>query len=200
MSAPLANGGQTWALFCATGLDCRSISLTADAATNLLDAIARVERTSDFDLYQSQVVDALIELGATGTPKPSKKLRNARHAALWARAQEAGQAAAEACTPTPMTVVERAHPLDDTSPVTRVYEPVADGVCGFASVVVRPGNSSFARWLKDYAGGRKSYYGGIAVSVNGYRQSYERKSAHAQAAADVLRAEGINAMCESRLD
>lgn len=103
----------------------------------------------------------------------------------WAEAH--GRDAAMTATPTPMIVVERANVLDDTSPIVKQYAPVMDGVCGFAWVNVKPGNSSFANWLKRNGLARRdSYYGGVTIWVGDYGQSYERKMAHASAMAREL--------------
>lgn len=122
------------------------------------------------------------------------------HAALFDAAHRAGMAAGEAARPTPMTVVQHANPLDDSSPVVKAYAPVMDGVCGFAYVIVRPGNSSFARWLKANRGARKAYYGGMQFSVHQFGQSYERKVAYAGAFVGVLEQAGVKAYVDSRLD
>jgi hypothetical protein len=108
-------------------------------------------------------------------------------AALDARAHAAGMAAGEAATPTPMVVVERADPFDDTSPVTRRYAPVMDGMCGTAYVKVRPGNSAFARYLKASRGAFKAYGGGVQFSVRAFGQSFERSMAYAMAYVEVVR-------------
>lgn len=128
--------------------------------------------------------------------------RDVAHEDLYRRAVEAGRAAAEACTPTPMVVQEHANPLDDSSPVIKQYAPVMAGVCGFAWINVRPGNSSFACWLKRNDLGRSDRYeGGVRVWVDGYGQSYERKRAYAGGFARVLRDAGMDRVYPgSRLD
>jgi len=129
----------------------------------------------------------------------ARESRTAAHADLFARAHKAGMEAAEAVTPTTMVVERHANPLDDNSPVVeRWVEPA--GPCGFAWVLVRPGNSSFARWLVKAGHGRAAYNGGIQVWVSEHRQSIERKSAHAAAFAGVLREAGVKAYSQSRLD
>jgi hypothetical protein len=151
-----------------------------------------------FDQFCAEIV-ALPE--PAGSRPTGPKLAKADAKALYARAVEAGEAAAAACTPTPMYVVERAHPLDDTSPIVKAYAPVMAGVCGFAWINIRPGNGSFARFLRaEGLGDRDSYYGGVSVRVFGYGQSYERKSAYASAFAAVLREAGVEAYPMSRLD
>lgn len=126
---------------------------------------------------------------------------DAEAAELFARAEEAGRAAAVAVTPEPMVVVQRANPFDDNSPIVRQYEPVAAGVCGFAWVKVRPANGSFGRWLKKTGRAHGvSYTGGYDLWVSAYNQSYERKSAHADAMAKVLRDAGVQAYGQGRLD
>ena len=132
-----------------------------------------------------------------------KAERTARYAefARWiAEADTAGQKAAAECMPIPMVVVERANPLDDTSPVVREYAPVMDGVCGFAWVKLYDGNSSFARWAARNAGFRKGYRSGLEMWVGGYGQSYERKYAYALAYAGVLQSKGLRAYGDGRLD
>jgi hypothetical protein len=128
---------------------------------------------------------------------------DSRWETLWAEAVEAGAAAIAACTPAPMIVSEHENPLDDNSPVRQSWF-VASGVCGFAWVVISPGGSSFARWLKKNAGASKHYYGGIEVwpprLPSGYEQSMEMKQAWAGAVARVLRAAGIKAYPGSRMD
>lgn len=120
------------------------------------------------------------------------KLSKAACAALFDKAYAAGVAAANAAVPTPMIVQD-----EQTG---YVYAPIMDGVCGFASVIVRPGTSSFARYLKAEKGCRKAYYGGISYYVGGFGQSYERKMAFAYAFAAVLDEAGIKAYAEGRLD
>ena len=116
-----------------------------------------------------------------------------------ARADAAGREAAAARTPTPMIVTGRVNPLDDTSKIQEQYY-VADGVCGFAYVTVKPGNSKFAKFVKKELGGFNAYYGGVQFSVHSYNQSMELKAAYASAYAKVLQDNGIKAYSESRMD
>lgn len=133
-------------------------------------------------------------------PVSAPRLTPAECAALHAKAHAAGRAAGEAATPTPMVVVQRENPLDDTSPVVKTYAPVADGLCGFAWIRIRPGNSSYARWAKKTLGAHSGYYGGTEIWVDGFGQSVARKEAYARAYAEVLQAAGISAYPDSRLD
>lgn len=120
---------------------------------------------------------------------------------LYARAHEAGMAALEAARPTPMYVVQRANPFDDSSPIVRRYAPVEGGTCGFASVVVHPGNGSFARRMRAAGRGSAEYGGGYMVKwVREGGQSLTRKEAYAQAFAEVLREAGVRAFAQSRMD
>lgn len=147
------------------------------------------------------------EIVSVPEPKPKgsttgPKFSEAEARALFARAQEAGRIAAQATTPQPMYVVEREHPLDDTSRIVRAYAPVMSGVCGYAWTIIKPGNGSFARHLKKLGLACSSdYYGGVMVSLAGlYGQSYEKKMAHANAFANVLQGAGIRAYSMGRLD
>lgn len=123
-------------------------------------------------------------------------------AALYAKAHEAGERAAEACTPTPMVVGTPTTLLGSDIDHSKPTYYVADGVCGFAWVVVRPANSSFANWLKKTAkvrGGR-SYGGGCSIWISAYGQSMQKKQAYAGAFAKVLCEAGIKAYADSRMD
>lgn len=141
-------------------------------------------------------------------PKAAPKMSHMEMFDLMSKAEEAGHEAGTNARPTPMHVVERAHPLgdllgmsDEDNPITKRYPPVMDGACGFAWIIVRPGTSRFARWLKETGRGRAdSYYGGVSIWISAYQQSYERKIAHANAMAAVLRDAGINAHASGRLD
>ncbi len=177
-----ASKRQTWAIKCACGLDVRHMGLVYDEAKNILDAL-------NDDEYRALQIQNLVDRGAKGTPKEDAKSKARKYQAAWDKAVAAGRQAAEDCSPTPMIVQEHANPLDDNSPVVRQYAPVMGGVCGFAGLRVRPGNSSFARWLVKHQDAHKSYYGGVETSIFDYNQSMERKSAHASAMAKVLKAE-----------
>ena len=118
---------------------------------------------------------------------------------IYLEAHAAGNAAVSQATIAPMIVQERANPLDDNSDVQRQWY-VEDGVCGFASVIVKPANSRFANWLKLQGLGRKHYYGGISMSVRDFNQSLQKKEAYAHAFVKVLSSHGINAYVDSRMD
>jgi hypothetical protein len=133
--------------------------------------------------------------------KIERQARYARFAEVYAQADRCGQAAVEDIVPTPMVVVERANPLDDSSPIVRQYAPIESGVCGFAWVTVRPANSSFALWAKKEHGWSRSYHGGLQLWVRGYGQSMERKEAYARAFAAHIRSElGLECHASSRMD
>lgn len=119
---------------------------------------------------------------------------------LWDKASAAGNAAAEKTVPVPMVVAQRANMLDDSSPVVKTWD-VPSGVCGFAWVTVRPGNSAFANWLKKKGYGKPdSYAGGVTVWCPLSTQSMEIKSAWAHAVAEVLRGAGVKAYGRDRMD
>ena len=132
--------------------------------------------------------------------KVAPKFSHTEAQALFNKAHAAGMAAGEAARPVPMHVVQREHPFDDSSPIVKRYAPVMDGVCGFGYVKVRPGNSSFARWLVKNKRAFKAYYGGIEFSVHQFNQSYERKVAYAAAFAEILCEAGVQAYGYGRVD
>lgn len=104
-------------------------------------------------------------------------------------AELAGNDAANRATPTPMLVYEAG--LDDRPiPDARAWH-VPEGVCGFAWVNVKPGNSRIARALKEHGAQpfnarTDSYYGGVSVWVGVGGQSHARKVAAANAYATVI--------------
>jgi hypothetical protein len=120
-------------------------------------------------------------------------------AVLYAAAHDAGNAAVQSTTIAPMIVQQRANPLDDGSALVKQYY-VEDGVCGFASIVVKPAHCAFAKYLKENHRGHKSYYGGVAMLVSDFNQSLQKKEAYAHAFAKTLRDAGLNAYAESRMD
>lgn len=122
------------------------------------------------------------------------------YARWWEEAVKAGLKAGGATTPIPMVVQQHSNMSDDASPVVKQWH-VPDGVCGFAWVNIKPGNSAFANWLKEQRFAKKdSYYGGVTVWISEYNQSYTRKVAHAQAMAQVLTDHGVRTSSNSRLD
>ena len=118
---------------------------------------------------------------------------------IYQQAHYAGNVAVEMATVTPMVVQQRANPLNDNSELVREYF-VSDGVCGFASVNVKPANSKFAKYLVANGLGRKAYNGGVSMSVRDFNQSLQKKEAYAYAFARVLNEYGIKAYVDSRMD
>jgi hypothetical protein len=109
--------------------------------------------------------------------------------ALLAKAHEAGHEAAKSTNLTMMQVRDGSG---------RVYEPFP--ICGFAWVVVSPGTSAFARWLKKEHDWSKHWHRGIYKWVSDYNQSFDMKRAYATAYARVLKDAGHDAYADSRLD
>lgn len=119
---------------------------------------------------------------------------------LFQKAREAGLAAGSGHKPVPMVVGKAKDLLSNEIDYNKRTYFVPQGVCGFAWVSVRPGTSSFARWLVKNKLGRKAYEGGIQVWVSEFGQSMEKKEAFASAFAKVLQDAGINAYAGSRMD
>lgn len=133
--------------------------------------------------------------------KAARHERYAQFASLWERAHEAGMAAANACAPTPMLVGHETSLFSGKIDKSKPIYHVPDGVCGFAWVVVRPGNCAFAIWAKKHHDARSEYGGGMCVKwVHEFNQSMERKSAYARAFAKTLNDAGIRAYSNSRMD
>lgn len=106
---------------------------------------------------------------------------------LLLNARDAGLAAVGALHITPMVI--------------NGYAPIADGVCGFAWVNIRPGNGPLARYLKLLGFARPdSYLGGVSLWVSEFNQSLAKKEAYAFAFAKVLQDAGVRAYAGSRID
>ena len=118
---------------------------------------------------------------------------------LYTQAHNAGNVAVSQTTVTPMVVQQKANPLNDSSETINQWI-VEDGVCGFASVIVKPANSKFAKFLVANRLGRKHYAGGVSMSIRDFNQSLTKKEAYAHAFARVLNENGINAYVDSRMD
>ena len=120
---------------------------------------------------------------------------------LYDRAHAAGMEAVDKAVVQPMYVYSTksvfSDELDETQPVYKI----ADGLCGFACVNLKPANSAFAKWLRKMDLADKRYGApGVSMWIYDFNQSYEKKRVYAAAFADVLREEGLNAWSESRLD
>ena len=118
---------------------------------------------------------------------------------LYTQAHDAGNNAVTQTTVTPMIVSQQANPLNDNSETVKQWI-VDDGVCGFASVIIKPANSKFAKFLVANQMARKHYAGGVSMSIRDFNQSLTKKEAYAEGFAKVLRDNGINAWAESRMD
>lgn len=105
---------------------------------------------------------------------------------LLEKAVAAGQAAGNAKKPNPMYIAG--------------YVPVMDGVCGFASVIIKPASCAFAKYVKQVCRTYPNYGGGLCLPIHEYNQSMEKKEAHAYAMAEVIREAGIKCWSESRID
>ena len=77
---------------------------------------------------------------------------------------------------------------------------VPGGVCGFSEVIINPGNCPAANFAKKNLGAKKHYYGGIYLWCFEFGQSMETKQVYTAAYAKVLRAAGIDARSQSRMD
>ena len=121
-------------------------------------------------------------------------------------ASESAEQAVKACRPTPMVVGSPTTPFGNEIDETKETWFVSGGVCGFASVVIKPARGKFVAELKKRKIGSAHYGGGysfsswqVAPSIR-YDQSYERAVAAAKGAVEVLRSYGINAYVDSRID
>lgn len=175
---------QTWALFCATGLECRG-HVTFDQASMAIDTLKNGN--------PEEAIAELQRLGCTGEPKIKRDWRS-----VWDAAVVAGYAAVEKCVPKPMVVVAHVNPLDASSEIDK-YWNVPDGVCGFAWISMK-GNTSFGSWAKKTGIARKAYPSGLNIWISQFGQSMERKLCFATAAAEHLQNAGVKCYANSRMD
>jgi len=121
---------------------------------------------------------------------------------IFEAADTAGREAVSKLDVRPM-VVGHAGVFDSKIDQTKPVYYVADGVCGFAWVNIKPGNSKFANWLKKKGLARSdSYYGGVTIWVSEFNQSMQKKEAYAYAFAKVVDEAGVvkQAYASSRMD
>lgn len=124
---------------------------------------------------------------------------------IYVEAFEAGKAAAEAAIPTPMYVGTAKSLFDDSIDTSQPIYYVSEGVCGRASVTIRPARGALVTMLKARGIGYKGYYGGWTIpawelgSPRG-SQSMERAEAAARAAAAVFASYDVKAYADSSLD
>jgi hypothetical protein len=130
-----------------------------------------------------------------GTPIPSggaadvpvlRETDAANWQALYEMAVGAGDNAAAATVPTPMFLAGS--------------DPIEEGTCGGASVVIPDARRRFPHWLikKGYA--RRGYRGGAQIHAQVSSQSVERATSWANAFAKVLRMNDIACTVETYLD
>ena len=67
---------------------------------------------------------------------------------IYSEAHSAGMAAGHGCTPTPMVVGTPTTPLGDDIDYSKDTYYVADGLCGFAWINIKPARGKFVTWLR----------------------------------------------------
>lgn len=121
--------------------------------------------------------------------------------AIFAEAHEAGNAAAMSAVPRPMVVGEAKSLFSDEIDYSKPVYYESEGLCGFAWISFLSGRGPAVSYMKAKEIGRKPYgQKGWQIWVSGYGQSYERKMAYAEAYSKVMRANGIDAYADGRLD
>ncbi len=79
-------------------------------------------------------------------------------------------------------------------------EPIYDGLCGFAWILIPDARKGFGRWLRNNKIGYPGYRSGQCIPAETEGQSFERAKAYAEAFATVLKMNGIECYVDSRLD
>jgi len=124
---------------------------------------------------------------------------------IYVEACEAAQKAASQCTPQPMYVGSASSVVGSEIDARQPIYTVPTGICGRASVTVRPARGALVTLLKERKVGYSGFYGGYEIPSYGFgaargSQSYEIARAAAVAAAEVLTGYGIKAYVNSSLD
>ena len=119
---------------------------------------------------------------------------------LFDKAHHAGLRAGHESTPAPMVVGSPSTPLGSDIDHSKPTYFVEGGVCGFASVVIKPARGKLVSYLKSKGLGYSHYYGGWNFPVRDFGQSLSRKEAYADAFAGVLTEAGLRAYVDSRMD
>ncbi len=127
-------------------------------------------------------------------------MSNVREEKLLEKAHLMGMDAGRSVGVTPMVVGSPTELFGNKIDWNKSTYHVADGVCGFAGVVIKPARGKFVSYLKSIGKGNKHYYGGWYVSVREFNQSLTRKEAYAAAFAKVLGEEGMSCYVDSRMD
>lgn len=124
---------------------------------------------------------------------------------IYLEAVSRGQKRALEARPTPMIVGTPTTFMGDDIDYKKKTYFVAGGVCGFASVGIKPARGGFVKYLKDKDIGYTRYYGGYSIPARpivegALVQSMEINEAYARGFAEVLRENGIECFVESRMD
>jgi len=106
-----------------------------------------------------------------------------RFSDIFDTANRLGFEANQKFSPQPMIVGESKNLFSDEIDYNKPTYFVEDGVCGFASVIIKPANNRFAKWLVQTGKAYKSDMGGIYIWIHQYNQSMQRKEIHADAMA-----------------
>lgn len=122
-------------------------------------------------------------------------------------ADAAGIEAVKNATIVPMIVGQETALFSGKLDYSKPTYHVEDGVCGFAWVNVYPANKGNTKLGKEERrvleahGFRKDVYGkAYMLWISAFDQSMQKKEAYAAAFAKVLRAHGISAYSQSRMD
>ncbi len=84
--------------------------------------------------------------------------------------------------------------------ITGYSEPILEGLCGYAWIVVKDARRGFAKWLKNNEIGYPYYKGGRQVFARTPSQSHERAKTYAETFERILRQNGVECYSSSRLD
>jgi hypothetical protein len=118
-----------------------------------------------------------------------RELENERFKLIFELADFMAKAEVGAVIPTPMVVYDGGHEWF-----------VADGVCGFAWVTIRPSNCAAAEYAQKELGWKvDDYSDDMRLWVSNYSQSMQRKEVYAHKFAKVLNEHGIQAYSDSQM-
>jgi len=184
---------QSYAIYLKTGYDIRGINVPQETINQIFSA--SIPDSIEIVKGLGGIFKRLVNLNVETKEDKYNKFEK-----IYNEAHDAGMKAVQNLKVIPMFVTQHLNPIDDKSEVVESWY-VEDGVCGFAWINVKPGTSSFAKWLVEKKiASHDSYYGGVTIWVSDFGQSMQKKEAYAHAFSSILNNNEIKSYAMSRMD
>jgi hypothetical protein len=182
---------QTYALYCATGIDWRTKKLSFDQASEMVKAVMGSKNKKTALEKCESIIQTETAPKKRGRPRKDDQIIPAHVATpdtqnrvIYDEAEKAGKEAANACNQ-PITVGELIHLLEKVDESATVENP--DSMKGTASVHVLDGRLLFSKWLLKKRLAKKAHTGhGVEIYISEYDNILRINEAHANAFQEVL--------------